>query len=250
MTGARTLVSSLILCAGWCTASLADGPPVVWVPAPPPPGMPPTCDRFIPLPPHNPGCTCLNLPGTGKDDPWRPPKVWPQTKYPVVPAYTRPSYGYFETSWRVLSVCGAVPAVPQSTLGVAPPPVPTAYAASPTPIPVTPPRNPATAPQPAPAQVQPPETVAPTTPLPPRGPVQTGPPKATAPVYPLKPRRPQTVAPAPGQPITPPAGNKQGALEYEPPIRNQGALEFKPAVQSTPASPDNFEMPDIAVRPF
>src|ERR1700722_17648132 len=53
-----------------------------------------------PLPPSNPGCWLNNPRGTGIDDPWRPPKVWPQTKYPVVPAYTRPSYGYYETSWR------------------------------------------------------------------------------------------------------------------------------------------------------
>ena len=52
-----------------------------------------------PLPPYNRGCWLNNPRGTGIDDPWRPPKVWPQTRYPVVPAYTRPSFGYFDTSW-------------------------------------------------------------------------------------------------------------------------------------------------------
>jgi hypothetical protein len=61
------------------------------------------------LPPSNPGCWLNNPRGTGIDDPWRPPKVWPQTKYPVVPAYTRPSYGYYETTWRVMCLPGTSP---------------------------------------------------------------------------------------------------------------------------------------------
>ncbi len=41
--------------------------------------------------------------------PWRPPKVWPQTRYPVVPAYTRPSFGYYETTWHVMCLPGTSP---------------------------------------------------------------------------------------------------------------------------------------------
>jgi hypothetical protein len=63
------------------------------------------------LPPGNPGCWLYNPHGTGIDDPWRPPHVWPQTKYPVVPAYSRPSFGYFETRWRILPVCGNPPVI-------------------------------------------------------------------------------------------------------------------------------------------
>jgi|HubBroStandDraft_6_1064221.scaffolds.fasta_scaffold04956_4 hypothetical protein len=79
-----------------------------------------------PLPPYNRGCWLNNPRGTGVDDPWRPPKVWPQTRYPVVPAYTRPSFGFYETSWRVLNVCGTspwtrTPPLPMPT--VQPPPV-------------------------------------------------------------------------------------------------------------------------------
>jgi len=62
-----------------------------------------------PLPPYNRGWWLNNPRGTGVDDPWRPPKVWPQTRYPVVPAYTRPSFGFYETNWRVLNVCGTSP---------------------------------------------------------------------------------------------------------------------------------------------
>jgi hypothetical protein len=236
------LVSSLCLAVWWSAPCPADGPspPIVWVPAPPAPGCPPTCDRYVPLPPHNPGISWYNLLGTGKDDPWRPPKVWPETRYPVVPAYTRPSYGYYETSWRVLSVCGAVPAVPESTLGVTPPPPPGSYV-SPA---VAPPTRPApaatTIPQTGPPATQPAPVVVPqvTPPIqaPPGGP-QTGPPRATPPVVRPRPRRPQAVAPAPGPQVVPPPNKPQGALEFEMPVR------------TTMANPANEE-PEIAVRPF
>jgi hypothetical protein len=49
------------------------------------------CGRPDQLPPHNRGFFLNNPRGTGVDDPWRPPRVWPQTRYPVVPAYSRPS---------------------------------------------------------------------------------------------------------------------------------------------------------------
>jgi hypothetical protein len=253
--GARTLLSGFVLSALWCTVSSADGPMVVCVPAPPPPGVPPTCDRFVPLPPHNAGCTIFNLPATGKDDPWRPPKVWPQTKYPVVPSYTRPSYGYYETSWRVLCVGGTAPAPVQASLGVAPPPVPNAYAVQPTPAPAVTPRPtpPQVTPPQAQPQVQPPQATQPAptiqgpqTVVPPPGqqpqfgPTQTGPPKATPPVYPLKPRRPQTVAPAPGPQVNPPPAGKQGANLFDVPSRTANETTDN----------DKFEMPDIAVKPF
>jgi hypothetical protein len=259
--GARTFLSGLLVSA-WCTVCAADGPPVVWVPQPPPPGIPPTCDRFVPLPPHNAGCALFNLPSTGKDDPWRPPKVWPQTKYPVVPSYTRPSYGYYETSWRVLCVGGTAPAPVQSTLGIAPPPVPSV--AQPTPASAVTPRpsTQQTAPPQAQPQVQPPQasppqpggpqqpgaqvpqTIVPpvTQPAPQIGPTQTGPPKATPPSspFPLKPRRPENVAPAPGPQVNPPRADKRGANLFDVPTRT--------ANETT--NNDNFEMPDIAVKPF
>ncbi len=64
-----------------------------------------TCGRYEPIPCVNPGWFLNNPRGTGSDDPWRPPTHWPQTRYPVVPAYTRPSYGFYETSWRVMPLC-------------------------------------------------------------------------------------------------------------------------------------------------
>ena len=68
------------------------------------------CGRYEPIPCPNQGWFLNNPRGTGMDDPWRPPKIWPQTRYPVVPAYTRPSYGYYETSWRVMPLCNPAPA--------------------------------------------------------------------------------------------------------------------------------------------
>lgn len=67
---------------------------------------PPCCPgvRCTTLPPINPGLPWENPPCTGKDDPWRPPHIWPKTRYPVVPPYGRPNYGYYETSWRLIPI--------------------------------------------------------------------------------------------------------------------------------------------------
>ncbi len=114
------------------------------------------CGRCEPLPPFNRGLWLNNPRGTGVDDPWRPPKVWPQTRYPVVPAYTRPSFGFYETRWRVISVCGTPP-----------------WTRTP-PVPMPPPKLPAPAQRPAAAAPG-------STPAPNRTPVEATPPRAVPP---------------------------------------------------------------------
>lgn len=256
ITTARALFSGSLTGAALCTACLADGPPLAWnrlyntsAECQPSPGF----ARNEPLPPLNPGVFLNNPRGTGIDDPWRPPHVWPQTRYPVVPAYARPCYGYFETSWRTLPVCSCGPMLQPSQMlapnppippiapvrppVTAPPPMSNGTPATP-PIPSPPanepgpaaPRNPVSAPAvrptPGPAPgMSPPPQVAPPQAVPP----DTGPPKATPPKLE---RRPKEVAPAPG-PV-----NKQGAIPYEPPT------------QSATAEPGLEEQPEIVVRPF
>ncbi len=127
---ARMLTAALLIAAGLNSPNVcrADGPWFAgasmqrlrndYADGPYPSG----CGRPGCVPAYNPGCWSHNPPGTGADDPWRPPHYWPQTRYPVVPAYTRPSFGYYETSWRLLpvqtcSACGGMPA----TLGAYPP---------------------------------------------------------------------------------------------------------------------------------
>jgi hypothetical protein len=145
---------------------------------------PTSCPRTgPPLPPFNPGKWYNNPLGTGRDDPWRPPHKWPNTRYPVVPAYAQPNYGYFETTWREIPVAHRC---------LAQVPAPTPWPSLPTPT--RPPAAPG-APQTAPGGL-PRET-------PPEAPVQ-GPPAASPPPDATAPARP----PAAGTPpkATPPAG--------------------------------------------
>ena len=179
-----------------------------------------SCGRCDPVPWCNPGFFLNNPRGTGPDDPWRPPHCWPQTRYPVVPAYTRPSYGYYETSWRLLQLCNPTPTAagpiypagyesnqqpgfnqPQgvtspasATPGQANPPIPSPVQGPPLP------RPPIVPPAVRPAQQGPPAAVppaapggatVPTVPLqpqkekPPTNELQPQPPKATPPATPL-----------------------------------------------------------------
>jgi len=123
------------------------------------------CGRCDPLPPYNRGFFLNNPRGTGMDDPWRPPRVWPQTRYPVVPAYARPSYGFYETRWRVLPVCGTPP-------WVRTPPVPQPPPALPAPAQRPSAATPAPGPRPA---------ASPNANTPESGPPRAVPPKATTP---------------------------------------------------------------------
>ncbi len=118
----RTLLPGMLATIGlgslWSSIVSAADPPLCNTPASyrlfNPSTMGPRtsgCGRCEPVPCPNPGFFLDNPRGTGMDDPWRPPQKWPQTRYPVVPAYTRPSYGFYETSWRVLPLCNRVPNV-------------------------------------------------------------------------------------------------------------------------------------------
>jgi len=185
------------------------------------------CGRCEPVPPYNRGFWLNNPRGTGVDDPWRPPKVWPQTRYPVVPAYTRPSFGFYETRWRVLSVCGNTPL---TRIPPAPPPVPL----------LTPP-------------TQRPAAVAPgTTTTPSRTPVDAVPPRATPPkaTPPQElPRRTNEALPAP---VLPPANEPRADLGDSPtemPARSAMADPdgFNSAAR---ANPEVGPRPEITVRPF
>ena len=118
----RTLLPGMLATIGlgslWSSIVSAADPPLCNTPASyrlfNPSTMGPRtsgCGRNEPLPNCNPGWFLDNPRGTGVDDPWRPPQKWPETRYPVVPAYTRPSYGFYETSWRVLPLCNPAPYV-------------------------------------------------------------------------------------------------------------------------------------------
>ena len=202
------------------------------------------CGRCEPLPCCNPGHPLDNPRGTGMDDPWRPPQVWPQTRYPVVPAYARPSYGYYETSWRILPLCNPTPATAgpiypvgyqwNQPAGSMPPagPVSPAQSASPgqpgavqePPLP----RPPVVPPAVQPAQERPPAAV----------------PPAAIPVVPLQPKKatPPTNELQPPPKATPPApglrGPTQGAMPSEFPQRS-AMLELQ-----------GEEAPEIRVQPF
>jgi hypothetical protein len=215
------------------------------------------CGRCEPLPCSNPGCFLNNPRGTGSDDPWRPPHCWPQTRYPVVPAYTRPSYGYYETSWRILPLCNPTPsaagpiypagyqstsptappagAVPQAQPGNAPgtlprPPVvpPAGQPAQPGPPAATPPTANPPVPQPAPAEAIPggPPTAVPVVPLQPQ--------KTTAPTNELQPSPPKA---------TPPANPARKGL-------NQGALPSNTPQRDAMLDLQGEEAPEIRVQPF
>jgi hypothetical protein len=182
-----------------------------------------------PLPPYNRGCWLNNPRGTGIDDPWRPPKVWPQTRYPVVPAYTRPSFGYYDTSWRVLSVCGDSP------------------------FPRTPPLPGPTVQPPAPVQ-RPSKTPSkdgmnPAEPTVPRAvPPKAVPPKATAPDQGFQPRT-NEAQPAPN---LPPANvPKAGELDESGPSPMRAAMAEPDEFSTTPRqTPTEYSQPEVSVRPF
>jgi hypothetical protein len=223
-----------------------------------------SCGRYEPIPFVNPGWFLNNPRGTGADDPWRPPHHWPQTRYPVVPAYTRPSYGFYETSWRILPLCNPAPAA-------AGPIYPAGYQSGPSPAfnqPVGPlpqpqsgqpaqaapiqgpplPRPPVVPPAVQPNQQGPPAatppgangqflpravppeaapTTVPTVPLQPQ--------KATPPTNELQPQPPKATPPATAPGLRNPA---QGAVPTEPP-RRAAMLELEPE-----------EAPEIRVQPF
>jgi hypothetical protein len=184
------------------------------------------CGRCDPLPPYNRGFFLNNPRGTGMDDPWRPPRVWPQTRYPVVPAYARPSYGYYETGWRVLPVCGTPPWVRTPPIPEPPPALP-----APTQRPAV--ATPASGPRPA---------ASPNANTPESGPPRAVPPKATPP-------RRNEALPAPN---LPPANE---------PKTDRGEIPLESPVRAAMADPDGFSSnvdnnseakshPDIAVRAF
>jgi len=226
------------------------------------------CGRCEPLPCCNPGHPLDNPRGTGMDDPWRPPQVWPQTRYPVVPAYTRPSYGYYETSWRILPLCNPTPATAGPIYpvgyqwnqpgGSMPPagPIPPAQLASPgqpgavqePPLP----RPPVVPPAVQPAQERPPAAVPPAAIAPganrdltPPGGALPGGPPTTVPVVPLQPKKatPPTneLQPAPPK-ATPPAPGLRGPA--------QGATPSEFPQRSAMLDLQGEEAPEIRVQPF
>jgi hypothetical protein len=218
-----------------------------------------TCGRYEPIPWVNPGWFLNNPRGTGVDDPWRPPTHWPETRYPVVPAYTRPSYGFYETSWRVLPLCNA----PPRTAG---PIYPAGYQSSPPPAlnqavaPIQPPQGGQPVPEQGPPLPRPPV-------VPPAvQPAQQGPPAATAPGAngQFLPRAvppeaaPTTVPTVPLQPqkATPPTNELQPqppkATPPAPPpnLRNKQGAVPDPFDRSAMLDLQREEAPEIRVQPF
>jgi hypothetical protein len=220
-----------------------------------------TCGRYEPIPPVNPGFFLSNPRGTGTDDPWRPPTHWPQTRYPVVPAYTRPSYGFYETSWRVLPLCNPAPRAAE-------PIYPAGYQSSPPPT-----LNQAVVPTQPPQGGQPAQGVQPQGPPLPRPPIvppavrpaQQGPPTATPPGAngQFLPREapevaPNTVPTVPLQPqkATPPTNE----LQPQPPkatppapapnLRNKQGAVPDPFDRSAMLDLQREEAPEIRVQPF
>jgi hypothetical protein len=214
----------------------------------------PGCGRYEPIPCCNPGRPLDNPRGTGMDDPWRPPQVWPQTRYPVVPAYTRPSYGYYETSWGVLALCNREPTIagpiypagyqssqpagpiqPAPTQGLLPRPpvVPPAVGPAPTGPPAA--TAPGFTPRGANEQRTAPNTAAPAGPPTAVPPVPLQPQKATPPTNELQPQPPKATPPATGPGLK---GPNQGAVPFEPPQR-AAVLDLQ-----------GEEAPEIRVQPF
>ncbi len=205
----------------------------------------PGCGRCEPIPPYNPGCSLENPRGTGVDDPWRPPHVWPQTRYPVVPAYTRPSFGYHETRWSILPVSDCYPVIQRVT---AAPPIPRPI---PTPVPAAPPaaapasngtgpgaekvpaaRPPEVAPEMRPLptpQIHPQQGPNPPQGAPPVRP-DTGPPKATPPANP---------------PVAPRAQRFHRYSDTDLPRSDEGV----PTTRSNRAGSDTSPVPRTAVVP-
>jgi hypothetical protein len=188
----------------------------------------PGCGRG-PLPPYNRGCWLSNPRGTGIDDPWRPPKVWPQTRYPVVPAYTRPSFGFYDTSWRVLNVCGDSPYTRT-------PPLP-----GPTVLPPAPSQRPAAN---HPSGAGNPAEPTPSRPSPPKA----VPPKATAPDQGFQPRT-NEAQPAP---TLPPANvPKAGELDGPADLPMRAAMAEPDEFSATPRSaPYQGAQSEATVHPF
>jgi hypothetical protein len=188
-----------------------------------------------PLPPYNRGFWLSNPRGTGIDDPWRPPKVWPQTRYPVVPAYTRPSFGFYDTRWRVLNVCGDLPYA-----RTPPVPAPTAFPPAPTQRPATAkPAGGGNAPgganraEPTPPRATPPKAV---------------PPKATAPDQGFQPRT-NEAQPAPTLPRA--RVPKTGELDTPSEFPTRAAMaepdEFSAAPTTAPSQSSQLE---VGIHPF
>jgi hypothetical protein len=210
------------------------------------------CGRCEPLPCCNPGHPLNNPRGTGMDDPWRPPHVWPQTRYPVVPAYVRPSYGYYETSWRILPLCNpaaaaAGPIFPPGWQSGQPPgsippagPIPPAQSGQPAAEPPLP-RPPVVPPamQPAPERLP--------SATPPPGGVLPGGPPTTVPTAPLQPQKatPPTnelqTQPPKATPPSPAPGVRRPA---------QGAVPLDPTQRSAMLELQGEEPSEIRVEPF
>jgi hypothetical protein len=213
------------------------------------------CGRCEPLPSCNPGFFLNNPRGTGMDDPWRPPKIWPQTRYPVVPAYARPSYGYYETSWRVLPLCNPTPAAAgpifpagyqsNPSAGLMPPagPTPPAQSGQQGPVQEPPlPRPPVVPPAVQPAQPRPPAATPPAA-VPPSG-LPGGPP-TTVPTVPLQPQKatpPTNELQPPPPKATPPAPGLRGPA--------QGAIPSEFPQRSALLEPQGEEAPEVRVQPF
>jgi hypothetical protein len=206
------------------------------------PRLPGCCGRNEPIPCCNPGRPLDNPRGTGMDDPWRPPQVWPQTRYPVVPAYTRPSYGYYETSWRVLPLCNREPAI-------AGPIYPAGWQSNQPGAPLQPPQPvPEQGPLPRPPVVPPAVQAAP-----------EGPPVATPPAAVPPGGRPTTVPGVPLQPqkAMPPTNELQPPPKATPPAPapglrglNQGAIPPEPMPRSAMLELRGDDAPEIRVQPF
>jgi hypothetical protein len=214
------------------------------------------CGRYEPLPCCNPGRALDNPRGTGMDDPWRPPHVWPQTRYPVVPAYTRPSYGFYETTWRVLPLCN--PGPPSGPI----------YPAG---LQQNQPASPTQSGQPIPSQGQLPRppVVPPAVGPVPGGPATANPPVPTLPGANGQPVTPNGAAPSgppkavPSAPLQPQKDVPQSnELQQQPPKAtppsttpglkgaSQGAFPLEPTQRSAMLELRSEETPEIRVQPF
>ncbi len=274
----RTLLPGVVAAIGWGSlgahAVSAADPPLCNTPASYRLFNPATlgprtsgCGRCEPVPCGNPGFFLDNPRGTGTDDPWRPPTVWPQTRYPVVPAYSRPSYGYYETSWRVLPLCNPTPCTAGPLA-----PANLAYRQPPT-APLTPiPAQQAPAANGANPPIPRPPVVPPAVQATPGGPPAATPPAAkapglngqtapgrlptAAPTVPLQPQRPtsptnelQSPLPKATPPSTSPGMRNPIQPNVNPVNPNQGALPEGPQ-RSAMLELEPEQQPEIRVQPF
>jgi hypothetical protein len=204
------------------------------------------CGRCEPLPCCNPGCSLDNPRGTGLDDPWRPPHVWPQTRYPVVPAYTRPSYGYYETSWRLLPLCNPTPC----TAG---PVYPAGYQSSQPPASVPPASTAPVAPAQQPAATQEPPLPRPPVVPPAVQPAQQGPPAAVPPAaggLPGVPLQPKKATPPTNELQPPPPKATPPAVPRLRGATPQGANPSDPLQREALLDLQGQETQEIRVQPF